>query len=168
LIHTTSHINHLDPHTLNLLVDGELPLGEQQRIQRHLKSCSLCALYALSVTELKAATARAVLLFDPCTTGTTKANHALNDTFVNFDSQPELRAAIRQLQPILREALLLCDVQELSYEEIAIILDIPISTVMSRISDARDTLYDLLILQLRNPNDATHRPFRLSYTQRPH
>jgi len=149
LIQTTRSINHLDPHTLNVFVDGEMSLGEQQRIRQHVEHCRLCALYAFSAKELKSAVARAGLLFDPCATGTIKANHTRNGALVYFDSQPALRAAVRQLQPILREALLLCDVEELSYGEIALILDIPISTVMSRISDARDTLCDLLILQLR-------------------
>jgi DNA-directed RNA polymerase specialized sigma24 family protein len=151
LIQATRSINHLDPHTLNVFVDGELPLGEQQRIQQHLKSCRLCALYAFSVKELKAAISRAGLLLDPCATDTTKANRTRDGNLLYFDSQPALRAAVRQLQPMLREVLLLCDEGELSYGEIALILDIPISTVMSRISDARDTLCELLILQLRKP-----------------
>lgn len=39
-----------------------------------------------------------------------------------------------------REALLLCDVEELPYKEIAAVLGIPIGTVMSRISRARQAL----------------------------
>ncbi|WP_263354805.1 sigma factor-like helix-turn-helix DNA-binding protein [Acidicapsa acidisoli] len=71
------------------------------------------------------------------------------DNLVYIDSQPALLAAVNQLQPTLREVLLLCDVEELGYRDIALILDIPISTVTSRISDARDTLCQLLILQHR-------------------
>jgi Sigma-70, region 4 len=48
----------------------------------------------------------------------------------------------------LREALLLCDVEEVKYRDIALILDIPIGTVMSRISRARRALRRLLQLQL--------------------
>jgi RNA polymerase sigma-70 factor (ECF subfamily) len=43
-----------------------------------------------------------------------------------------------------REVLLLCDVEELSYREIAETLSIPMGTVMSRLSRARKALRDLL------------------------
>ena len=39
-----------------------------------------------------------------------------------------------------REILLLCEVEEMSYREIAETLSIPIGTVMSRLSRARTTL----------------------------
>ena len=43
-----------------------------------------------------------------------------------------------------REILLLCEVEEMSYQEIAETLSIPIGTVMSRLSRARRTLRDHL------------------------
>jgi RNA polymerase sigma-70 factor (ECF subfamily) len=43
-----------------------------------------------------------------------------------------------------REALLLCEVEEMSYQEIAETLSIPVGTVMSRLSRARRTLRDHL------------------------
>jgi RNA polymerase sigma-70 factor (ECF subfamily) len=43
-----------------------------------------------------------------------------------------------------REALLLCEVEEMSYQEIAETLAIPIGTVMSRLSRARKAMRDLL------------------------
>jgi RNA polymerase sigma-70 factor (ECF subfamily) len=43
-----------------------------------------------------------------------------------------------------REALLLCEVEEMSYQEIAETLSIPVGTVMSRLSRARRTLRDQL------------------------
>jgi RNA polymerase sigma-70 factor, ECF subfamily len=51
-----------------------------------------------------------------------------------------LHAAMEKLPPPLLEVLLLCDVEEMKYKEIAIVLDIPIGTVMSRIARARVTL----------------------------
>jgi RNA polymerase sigma-70 factor (ECF subfamily) len=59
-----------------------------------------------------------------------------------------LQSALEQLTPPLREALLLCDLEELAYKDIAGILNIPIGTVMSRISRARRTLRELLEPQL--------------------
>ena len=56
----------------------------------------------------------------------------------------DLHTALDQLQPLLREAILLCDVEEIKYKDIALILDVPIGTVMSRISRARRTLRQLL------------------------
>ncbi|MGB8538458.1 MAG: sigma-70 family RNA polymerase sigma factor, partial [Acidobacteriaceae bacterium] len=48
-----------------------------------------------------------------------------------------VRVAIGQLPVIFREVILLCDVQDASYREIAEILSIPIGTVMSRLARAR-------------------------------
>jgi RNA polymerase sigma factor (sigma-70 family) len=70
------------------------------------------------------------------------------DNLIRLDNEAALHAALEQLQPSLREALLLCDVEEIKYKDIAIILDVPIGTVMSRISRARRTLRQLLQPQL--------------------
>lgn len=51
-----------------------------------------------------------------------------------------LRAAMEKLPPHLLEALLLCDVEEMKYREIAMVAGIPIGTVMSRIARARAQL----------------------------
>lgn len=55
-----------------------------------------------------------------------------------------LQAAIEQLSVPLREVLLLCDVEEMSYREAADTLGIPIGTVMSRLSRARRTVRENL------------------------
>lgn len=52
--------------------------------------------------------------------------------------------AIEQLPAIFREVLLLCDVEEASYREIADILSIPIGTVMSRLARARKAVRESL------------------------
>jgi RNA polymerase sigma-70 factor (ECF subfamily) len=54
--------------------------------------------------------------------------------------QEQVRAALEQVPVIFREVLLLCDVEEMSYQEIADTLGVPIGTVMSRLSRARKAL----------------------------
>ena len=79
---------------------------------------------------------------------TTDASPTPEDNLIRLDNQGALQRALEQLEPPLREALLLCDVEEVKYKDIALILDIPIGTVMSRISRARHALRQLLQLQL--------------------
>jgi len=55
-----------------------------------------------------------------------------------------VRSAIEQLPLIFREVILLCDVEETSYREIAEILSIPIGTVMSRLARARKAVRQCL------------------------
>jgi RNA polymerase sigma-70 factor, ECF subfamily len=55
-----------------------------------------------------------------------------------------VRCAIEQLPVIFREAILLCDVEDMSYQEIADLLSIPIGTVMSRIARARKAVRDAI------------------------
>jgi RNA polymerase sigma-70 factor, ECF subfamily len=56
----------------------------------------------------------------------------------------ELRAALDRLPAAFREAVWLRDVEELSYQEIAQVLEIPVGTVMSRISRGRRQLVQQL------------------------
>ena len=56
----------------------------------------------------------------------------------------DLATALDRLPPEQREVLLLVTLEELSYEETARILDIPLGTVMLRLSRARDRLRRLL------------------------
>jgi RNA polymerase sigma-70 factor (ECF subfamily) len=57
--------------------------------------------------------------------------------------------AIAELPVRFREILLLCEVEEMSYQEIGEALSIPIGTVMSRLSRARKTLRDGLRLRMQ-------------------
>ena len=57
--------------------------------------------------------------------------------------------AIDDLPVHYREILLLCEVEEMSYQEIAEFLSIPIGTVMSRLARARKTLRVVLRLQFQ-------------------
>ena len=60
-----------------------------------------------------------------------------------------MQSAIDELPAHFREVLLLCDLEEMSYREIAETLSIPIGTVMSRLSRARKTLRKSLRLQFQ-------------------
>jgi RNA polymerase sigma factor (sigma-70 family) len=103
-------------------------------------------------TRAGIAASRTVFLEDhPDTLDTTASGPTPEDILLLLDNQAALHAALEQLQPQLREVLLLCDVEEMKYKDIAIILDVPIGTVMSRISRARRTLRLLLQPQLGEP-----------------
>ena len=58
--------------------------------------------------------------------------------------QEEIRRALEQLPVAHREIILLCDVEEMSYKEIAELVGIPMGTVMSRLSRARRAMRGLL------------------------
>jgi len=60
-----------------------------------------------------------------------------------------VQQALAELPVLFREILLLCEVEEMSYQEIAETLAIPMGTVMSRLFRARQALRDLL----RRKND---------------
>jgi RNA polymerase sigma-70 factor (ECF subfamily) len=60
-----------------------------------------------------------------------------------------LRATIEQLPEPFRETLVLRELEEMSYKDIAAIAQVPIGTIMSRLSRARQMLADLLL-----PSDA--------------
>ncbi len=62
----------------------------------------------------------------------------------------DLRTALDDLPQPYRETVWLRDVEELSYQEIAAVLDVPIGTVMSRLSRARRQLYRALTEAARN------------------
>ena len=58
--------------------------------------------------------------------------------------QEQIRRALEQLPVQHREIVLLCDVEEMTYKEIAELMGIPIGTVMSRLSRARKAMRGLL------------------------
>jgi RNA polymerase sigma-70 factor (ECF subfamily) len=60
----------------------------------------------------------------------------------------QVREAIQQLPVDFREIILLREFEELSYQEIATILDCPAGTVMSRLARARAKLRTLLLAAL--------------------
>jgi len=75
-------------------------------------------------------------------------NETPETTLLKRSDSELVQGAINDLPVLYREILLLCEVEEMSYQEIAETLSIPIGTVMSRLSRARKTLRDGLRLQL--------------------
>ena len=63
---------------------------------------------------------------------------------MNRSNSQLVQRAIDDLPVHYRETLLLCEVEEMSYQEIAEILSIPIGTVMSRLARARKMVRDSL------------------------
>jgi len=57
---------------------------------------------------------------------------------------PDLQAALDSLPPEFRAAVVLCDIEGLSYEEIGATLDVKLGTVRSRIHRGRQALRDYL------------------------
>src|SRR6201993_2566481 len=57
---------------------------------------------------------------------------------IERSQQNAVRNAIEQLPVTFREVLLLCDVEDASYQEISEILSIPVGTFMSRLARARE------------------------------
>ncbi len=74
----------------------------------------------------------------PASTGTPES------LFIERAQEQLLQGAMEELPLHFREILLLCEVEEMSYQEISETLSIPIGTVMSRLSRARKALREIL------------------------
>lgn len=68
---------------------------------------------------------------------------------IDRSNQALLQSALEELPVHSREILLLCEVEEMSYQEIADTLEIPLGTVMSRLSRARAALRALVKQKLQ-------------------
>jgi RNA polymerase sigma-70 factor (ECF subfamily) len=64
--------------------------------------------------------------------------------FAGLELKVKIQAALKQLSPELREAVILRDLEDMDYKEIAQVLHIPEGTVKSRISRGRGELARLL------------------------
>jgi RNA polymerase sigma-70 factor (ECF subfamily) len=71
--------------------------------------------------------------------------------YVNKLEREQVRGAIQHLPEEFREIIILREYEELSYQEIAVILDCPPGTVMSRLARARSKLRELLPKGLMSP-----------------
>ncbi len=76
--------------------------------------------------------------------GLTATDPEPEDRMLASVARDELVVAFKQLAPVHREVLVLILVEELSYQEVAEILAIPVGTVKSRLSNARRILRTLL------------------------
>lgn len=74
----------------------------------------------------------------PAATGTPES------IYIERAQEETLQQAMNDLPVHFREILLLCEVEEMSYQEIATTLSVPIGTVMSRLSRARKALRENL------------------------
>ena len=73
-----------------------------------------------------------------------RASRSAEDELMDYFTDSDVQAAIDALPESYRLAVLLSDVEGLSYKEIAEDLDIPIGTVMSRLHRGRKTLQNQL------------------------
>ena len=82
-------------------------------------------------------------------------DHKVDEVFSRSDADPqdrffgqfldsEIVVALNSLPDQFREAIALCDISGLSYEEISNVLDCPLGTVRSRISRGREILFHKL------------------------
>ncbi len=67
-----------------------------------------------------------------------------DDSMIAAQQREAVTKAIASLPEKYRAALVLCDIEEKSYEEISEVLDLPVGTVKSRINRARNLLKDKL------------------------
>lgn len=67
-----------------------------------------------------------------------------DDSMIAAEQREAVSKAIASLPEKYRAALVLCDIEEKSYEEISEVLDLPVGTVKSRINRARNLLKDKL------------------------
>src|SRR6266567_2205728 len=80
---------------------------------------------------------RRTVAMDSGEDGPAVENETPETILIERSNRQLVQRAIDELPAHYREALLLCEVEEISYQEIAEILSIPIGTVMSRLARAR-------------------------------
>ena len=74
-----------------------------------------------------------------------------HDLYVSNVEAEQVRAAIQELPAKFREIILLREYEDLSYQEIARVLNCPVGTVMSRLGRARAMLRIVLVATLAKP-----------------
>ena len=71
---------------------------------------------------------------------------------INTSDRAGVMAALAQLPPLYREVLVLREIEEASYRDIADVTGVPIGTVMSRLARARTRLRDAVLAQEKKEN----------------
>ncbi len=88
---------------------------------------------------------KATVALDEEDSGTTHGESSTPESLlIAAADRQTIQQALEELPVHFREILLLCDVEEMSYREIAETLSIPAGTVMSRLSRARKAMRQLL------------------------
>jgi RNA polymerase sigma-70 factor (ECF subfamily) len=72
------------------------------------------------------------------------------DVVLDREQAGIIEAALERINPVFREAVVLRDITDLSYEEIAVILAVSLGTVKSRILRGREALRDELAGDLKS------------------
>jgi len=76
------------------------------------------------------------------------ASRSPYDLALNEEFKSAIETALGELNPVFRSAVVLRDLEDLSYEEIADVLDVSLGTVKSRILRGRESLRKALVEQL--------------------
>lgn len=103
-----------------------------------LRAWLFTIMHNVHVNQIRAATAAART--QPDDTGSESSHTPLDDAATARD----ISNALQHLAPEHREVILLVGLEQLSYEETARVLDVPIGTVMSRLTRARERLRALM------------------------
>jgi RNA polymerase sigma-70 factor, ECF subfamily len=104
------------------------------------------SLDALAATDSEHEISAAERLADP---GETPEQRSLS-----AETADAIQAAIDRLSPDQRLTVILCDVQGLSYDEVAEAMSVELGTVKSRLSRARAQLRELLVAKGELPTSA--------------
>jgi RNA polymerase sigma factor (sigma-70 family) len=65
-----------------------------------------------------------------------------------------VKDALAELAPDLREVIVLRELEQLSYKQIAVVTEVPIGTVMSRLSRGRQQLHQILVEKTAGTGDS--------------
>jgi RNA polymerase sigma-70 factor, ECF subfamily len=120
---------------------------ERLRPDSNAKSWLFTILRNIWLNELRhRRTAPQMVELDPDANSANQADGAQDPlaAYLSYVEREQVRMAIRQLPVESREIILLREYEELSYQDIAIMLRCPVGTVMSRLARARSKLLALI------------------------